>query len=72
LPNLVNGLSQTKSGPLVMFQLRNLTGYMYLVVQSMFLMQPYRMDTKYLDGSCALVLEFLLGSQLCIHPRCPS
>ncbi len=43
---------QTKSSPLVMLQLRNLIGHMCLVVQSMFLMQPYRTDTKtkYLNG----------------------
>ncbi len=62
---------QTKSGPLVALQLRNLMGHMCLVVQSMLSMQPYKMDTKYLNGRCGLVLEFFLGSLLCIHPRCP-
>ncbi len=69
LPNLMNGLLPNKI--CVVLQLRNLIGHMCLVVQSMFLMQPYRMDTQYLNGRLRLVLEFFLGSPLCIHPKCP-
>ncbi len=62
---------QMNFGHLVDLQLRNLIMPMCLAVRSMFLMQPFKMGTRYLNRHHVLVLEFFLDSRLCTHPRCP-
>jgi hypothetical protein len=61
LPNLVNGIlpNEIWSSCRATTEEFNWSHVFGCLVQSMFSMQPYRMDTKYLNGHCRLHFAFI-------------